>query len=87
MNDETNESEVWHRPFTLKQSLSWAKHNCTPKGVERLRSRATVARLVEEVEKLQALLAEINNDVKSCYYVSYRVTQLIDTYFAEIDKS
>lgn len=86
MNDEPDELKTL-RPFTLKQSLRWAKRNCTPEAVQRLRSRAVVARLVEEVEKLQALLKEIDNDLENGYYVSYRVTQLIDTYFAEIDKS
>lgn len=85
MNDEPD--DTFRRPFTLKQSLSWAKRNCTPEAVQRLRNRAMAARLVEELKKLQALLAESNNDVESGYYVSYRVTQLIDTYFAEIDKS
>lgn len=87
MNDETNESEVWHRPFTLKQSLSWAKRNCTPKGVERLRSRAVVARLVEEVEKLQALLAEIDSDLERGYYISYKASEHLDDYWKNIDKS
>lgn len=86
MNNDTNELQAL-RPFTLKQSLSWAKHNCTPKAVERLRSRAVVARLVEEVEKLQALLEEIDSDLESGYYISYQVTQLLDNYWKKLDKS
>ena len=86
MNNDTDELQAL-RPFTLKQSLSWAKYACTPETVQRLRSRAVVARLVEEVEKLQALLKEVDSDLESGYYISYQVTQLLDNYWKKLDKS
>jgi len=86
MNNDTDELQAL-RPFTLKQSLSWAKYACTPETVQRLRSRAVVARLVEEIETLQALLEEIDSDLESGYYISYQVTQLLDNYWKKLDKS
>ena len=81
MNNDTDELQAL-RPFTLKQSLSWAKYACTPETVQRLRSRAVVARLVEEIETLQALLNNIRIELGPEHNAF-----LIDTYFAELDKS
>lgn len=81
MNNDTDELQAL-RPFTLKQSLSWAKYACTPETVQRLRSRAVVARLVEEIETLQALLNNIRIELGPGYNAF-----LIDIYFAELDKS
>ena len=81
MNNDTDELQAL-RPFTLKQSLSWAKHACTSETVQHLRSRAVVARLVEEIETLQALLNNIRIELGPGHNAF-----LIDTYFAELDKS
>jgi len=86
MNNDTDELQAL-RPFTLKQSLSWAKYACTPETVQRLRSRAVVARLVEEVNKLQALLAEVDNDLTQGFYLSHRVSFRIDDYFSELNEA
>ncbi len=99
MNDETDDNvlasitfadllpEETHRSFTLKQSLEWANRNCHAEAVRRLKSRAVVARLVEEIEKLQTLLQAIKGDLDEGYYISNLITQTIDTYFADLDKS
>ena len=98
MNDGTDDNvspitfadllpEEARRPFTLTQSLTWAKRNCIPEAVNRIASRAVVARLVEEIEKLQALLKELDSDLESGYYISYRTTQHLDTYWEKLNKS
>ena len=79
--------EEERRPFTLKQSLDWAQRNCRAEAVQRIRSRAVVARLVEEVNKLQALLAEVDNDLTQGFYLSHRVSFKIDDYFSNLYKS
>jgi len=76
-----------HRPLTLKQSLEWANRNCKQEAVQRLVSRAVVARLVEEIETLQALLCDINKEFVKGFYVSYPVSFRIDDYFSKLDKS
>lgn len=53
-------------PFTLRQALTWAKRNCNPETIKRLRSRAACDRLVQEVETLQTLLAEAFSELNSC---------------------
>ena len=99
MNDETDDNvlasitfadllpEETHRSFTLKQSLEWANRNCHAEAVRRLKSRAVVARLVEEVNKLQALLAEVDNDLTQGFYLSHRVSFRIDDYFSELNEA
>jgi hypothetical protein len=79
--------EAAARPLTLKQSLEWANRNCQQEVVKRLVSRAVVARLVEEVETLQALLRDINKEFAKGFYVSYPVSFRIDDYFSKLDKS
>ena len=45
--------------MTLTQALQWAEKNCTPEVTARLRSRAVVAVLVEEIERLRQVARNV----------------------------
>lgn len=45
--------------MTLTQALQWAEKNCTPETTERLRSRAVVAVLVEEIKRLHRVARNV----------------------------
>ena len=42
--------------MTLEQALEWAEKNCSPETIQRLRSRAVVATLADEVRRTRATL-------------------------------
>ena len=45
--------------MTTNEALQWADKNCQPKVVERLRSRAAVAALADEVRRMRHHITEL----------------------------
>jgi hypothetical protein len=56
MNEQKTEQAL---EMTLEQAMQWAGKNCQPEAVERLRSRAVVATLIGEVERLRQVARNV----------------------------
>ena len=52
--------------MTLQQALQWAANNTSQEAVHRMRSRAAVKRLAEEVFALRLLLKDAFQELNGC---------------------
>ncbi len=52
--------------MTLQQALQWAANNTSQEAVQRMRSRAAVKRLAEEVFALRSLLSDAFKEINGC---------------------
>ena len=52
--------------MTLQQALQWAANNTSQEAVQRMRSRAAVKRLADEVIELRSLLSDAFQELNGC---------------------